>query len=98
MTETLFTRKVSYLANADDITGMCASETQATFCGRSRQPFGREPGGRRMWWWVVDTACDNLPDPGKGFPVHNLSLDLPCGQVKVETRFSPFNAIPTPYV
>ena len=28
MTETLFTRKASYLAKADDITGMCANETQ----------------------------------------------------------------------
>jgi hypothetical protein len=28
MTETLLRRKVSYLAKADDITGMCASKTQ----------------------------------------------------------------------
>ena len=33
MTETLLTRKPSYLAKADDITGMCASETQPTFAG-----------------------------------------------------------------
>lgn len=28
MAETLFRRKVSYLAKTDDITGMCASKTQ----------------------------------------------------------------------
>lgn len=31
MTETLLNKKVSYLAKADDITGMCASETRETF-------------------------------------------------------------------
>ena len=90
MTETLFTRKPSYLAKADDITGMCADETQPTFYGRLRQSLARKPGGRGGLWWVWGARLvitRQLLDPDTDSPVPTLSLDLPCGQVKVGPRF-----------
>lgn len=48
MTETLLTRKASYLAKADDITGMCTGGSQETLWGRLRQSFVGKPGRRRV--------------------------------------------------
>lgn len=96
MTETLFTRKDSYLAKADDITGMCANGTEPTVCGRLCQSFVRKPGGRRGLWWVWGAACDNptAARSGHGFATHPLfrSAVWP-GQGR--TTLSTFDAILT---